>query len=118
MTNYGEFSDIIEDMFDWNVMGTLSDGVQVFYVDDREKEKEEKTEMEMREGNEDHVNVDENLLIEEIIVEEEEVIEMSGVSFYEGCYDLGMKFLEEGFEGNDPQIFQTFLIYKTKCFKS
>ncbi|CAI2161693.1 7630_t:CDS:2 [Funneliformis geosporum] len=41
-----------------------------------------------------HVRKDEIVLNEEIIVEEEEVIEISGVSFQEGCYDLGMKFIE------------------------
>ncbi|CAG8447508.1 13957_t:CDS:2 [Funneliformis mosseae] len=83
---YGEFSEIIEGMFDWNIMGTLSDGVQVYYVDDCDHENVK--------GDEQHVRENEIVSNEEIIMEEEEVIEMSGVNFYEGCYDLGMKFIK------------------------
>src|ERR1044072_1440622 len=101
--NNGDFSEMIENMFEWNVMGTLSDGVRVFYIDDNEKEV---TEEEMREENEYFMNAVEN---EEIIVEEEEIIEMSGVSLYEGCYDIEMKLIEEGFvsRGNNNWLAKT-----------
>jgi hypothetical protein len=95
--NNSDFSEMIENMFDWNVMGTLSDGVRVFYIDDdKENVKEEIIEEIAREKNEYRVDALENLSNEEIIVEEEEIIEMSGVSLYEGCYDIEMKFIEEG----------------------
>ncbi|CAG8437663.1 9042_t:CDS:2 [Rhizophagus irregularis] len=54
--SYDDFSEMIENMFEWNVMDTL-----------------------------------------EITVEEEEVIEMSGVSVYEECYDIETKFIKERF---------------------
>jgi hypothetical protein len=104
--NNNDFSEMIENMFDWNVMGTLSDGGRVFYIKENMKEEEEMMEYEVREENkhyinhnnyENHVNIFENLSNEEITVEEEEVIEMSGVSLYEGCYDIETKFIEEGY---------------------
>lgn len=103
---YNDFSEMIENMFDWNVMGTLSDGGRVFYIKDDMEEDEEMFEYEMMEENKDqkdrkdhknHVNIFENLSNEEITVEEEEVIEMSGVSLYEECYDIETKFIEERF---------------------
>ncbi|RIA90312.1 hypothetical protein C1645_737954 [Glomus cerebriforme] len=94
--NNGDFSEMIENMFEWNVMGTLSDGDRVFYIN--ENVNEEIIEEEVR--NEYHVNIFENLSSEDIIVEEEEIIEMSGVSLYEGCYDIEMKFIEEDFVNN------------------
>ncbi|CAB4476513.1 uncharacterized protein OCT59_016670 [Rhizophagus irregularis] len=104
--SYDDFSEMIENMFEWNVMDTLGDGDQIFYIKNDMEEDEEMIEDEMIEENRDHkdrkdqmdhVNIFENLSNEEITVEEEEVIEMSGVSVYEECYDIETKFIKERF---------------------
>ncbi|GES86208.1 hypothetical protein GLOIN_2v1554394 [Rhizophagus clarus] len=92
--NNNDFSEMIENMFEWNIMGTLNDGGRVFYI--KENMEDEIMEDEEYDNHNNHVSILENLSNEEITVEEEEVIEMSGVSLYE-CYDIESKFIEEGF---------------------